>query len=564
MRIGDPGIVRSETLMIHGVVQANEVWEWSLVSDRDGAFREDSCDVDVQCTGPDGRRMTIPAFWARDKVWRVRFAAPIAGEYTLETQCSETQDKGLGGQGARVMVTPYGGDNRLLSRGPIVARKGERIFRHSDGTPFFWLADTWWMGLCDRLKWPGEFQRFALDRMEQGFSVIQIVAGLYPDMPPLHESGKNEAGTPWDEQFASINPSYFDAADRRIKYLCDIGIVPCIFGCWGYFSQFMGVEKLKRHWRYLIARWGAYPVIWSLAGEAILPYYLHPSFGKWAEYTPKARAEWTEIARYVRSLQPFGRPISIHPPNYMEEKQGGHDQIEDRSLLDYDMLQTAHGTQNYFWHSVAAVRHSCGLKPSMPVLMSEGFYEGILESSREETQRWFFWSSILSGAAGHTYGANGIWQLNQPGKPFRANPMGMHWGDIPWNEAAKLPGAKQIALGKKLLEELPWWEMEPRQDWLQLGKPSPVVRPEHAPMMTPYCAGIPRKLRLIYWPNSDAFVPLGGIAKIEPGVRYQATLVNPSTGEKTAIGPVVADKDGNWPAPKPPVHRDWLLVLQSE
>jgi len=31
---------------------------------------------------------------------------------------------------------------------------------------------------------------------------------------------------------------------------------------------------MKRHWRYLVARWGAYPVVWCLAGEGTMPYYL--------------------------------------------------------------------------------------------------------------------------------------------------------------------------------------------------------------------------------------------------------------------------------------------------
>ena len=33
----------------------------------------------------------------------------------------------------------------------------------------------------------------------------------------------------------------------------------------------MGVEKVKQHWRYLIARYGAWPVVWCAAGEANLP-----------------------------------------------------------------------------------------------------------------------------------------------------------------------------------------------------------------------------------------------------------------------------------------------------
>ena len=72
----------------------------------------------------------------------------------------------------------------------------------------------------------------------------------------------------------SINPIYFDMADLRIQWLVHSGLVPCIVGCWGYYLPLLGIEKMKKHWRYLVARWGAYPVIWCLAGEALMPFYL--------------------------------------------------------------------------------------------------------------------------------------------------------------------------------------------------------------------------------------------------------------------------------------------------
>src|ERR1022692_1331423 len=34
------------------------------------------------------------------------------------------------------------------------------------------------------------------------------------------------------------------------------------------------MARMKRHWRYLLARWGAHPAIWCLAGEGTMPYYL--------------------------------------------------------------------------------------------------------------------------------------------------------------------------------------------------------------------------------------------------------------------------------------------------
>src|SRR5438128_4943039 len=37
--------------------------------------------------------------------------------------------------------------------------------------------------------------------------------------------------------------------------------------------------------------------------------------------------------------------------------------------------------------------------------------------------RFMFWACVLSGAAGHSYGANGIWQVNRPGQPYGPSPQ---------------------------------------------------------------------------------------------------------------------------------------------
>ena len=97
-------------------------------------------------------------------------------------------------------------------------------------------------------------------------------------MPPFDPRGANEAGFPWEKDYARIRPEYFDAADERLEYLVDQGFTPCIVGAWGYFMPLMGVEKAKQHWRYLIARYGALPVVWCAAGEANLPWYLAKGF----------------------------------------------------------------------------------------------------------------------------------------------------------------------------------------------------------------------------------------------------------------------------------------------
>src|SRR4029453_13770747 len=94
-------------------------------------------------------------------------------------------------------------------------------------------------------------------------------------------------------------------------------------------------------------------------------------------------------------------------------------------------------------------------------------YEGIAEANRQEVQRFMFWACVLSGAAGHTYGANGIWQINTPEKPYGPSPHGRSWGDTPWQEAYQLPGSRQLGLAKALLSRFDWWKMEPHPEWVE-------------------------------------------------------------------------------------------------
>src|SRR5579862_8662763 len=183
--------------------------------------------VDVTFTSPDGNHHLVPAFWDGGDIWKVRYASPSLGSHRYRSICSDKMDRGLNDIEGVVEIDPYTGKNPLFKHGPIHVAADRRHLEHADETPFFWLGDTWWMGLAKRLKWPGEFKALTADRVKKGFNVVQIVAGLYPDMFPFDKRGENEAGCPWEPEYARINPAYFDRADERIGYLVQHGISPC-------------------------------------------------------------------------------------------------------------------------------------------------------------------------------------------------------------------------------------------------------------------------------------------------------------------------------------------------
>lgn len=103
----------------------------------------------------------------------------------------------------------------------------------------------------------------------------------------------------WESDCARIRLEYFDAVDKRLLRLVQQGFTPCIVGAWGYFMPCMGEENLKAYWRYLIARYGAWPAVWCAAGNANLPWYRAEKFPSddWA-----AGQRWCEIMWYTTEM----------------------------------------------------------------------------------------------------------------------------------------------------------------------------------------------------------------------------------------------------------------------
>ncbi len=444
--------------------QANVPVEIAFTAQQPHADPFNEVTLDVVFTEPAGTTRKVPAFWGGGGKWKVRYASPLTGAHRWRSECSDAQDAGLHGVTGTVEITAYVGDNRLFKHGPLKVSATRRTMEHADGTPFLWLGDTWWMGLCHRMSWPADFQKLAADRKEKGFNVIQLVAGLYPDMHPFDPRGANEAGFPWEKEYARIRPEYFNAVDTRLAYLVEQGFTPCIVGAWGYFIPWMGVEKAKQHWRNLIARYGALPVVWCIAGEANLPWYLAKGF----PYDDRKQVkDWTEVMRYVRETDPFHRLVTIHPTGI--GRLSARNATDDATLLDFDMLQTPHGQREAVPPTVRTMRECYADKPVMPVINGEAAYEMLGDNLPTEWTRRMFWLCMMNGAAGHTYGGNGIWQVNRKDQPHGPSPHhapgSVGYGRIPWDEAMNLPGSRQVALGKKLLEQFAWQNFQPHPEW---------------------------------------------------------------------------------------------------
>jgi hypothetical protein len=148
--------------------------------------------------------------------------------------------------------------------------------------------------------------------------------------------------------------------------------------------------------------------------------------------------------------------------------------------------------------------------------------------------------------------------MNRRGQPFgNTATMTRAWGNWPWEESHKWPGAEHVALGKRILERFEWWKLEPRNE-----RVDPHIRKEDGTGLHAACAEIPGDRVLIYLAKSGvARIQLQGF---EPSTTYTGHWISPIDGrDYPLLEPVETDAHGNARQPAPPISQDWLLVLKA-
>ena len=199
-----------------------------------------------------------------------------------------------------------------------------------------------------------------------------------------------------------------------------------------------------------------------------MPFYGSKRPGEEAEFQKQG---WSEVIRYIRTTDPFHRMITIHPSRSARET------VTDPAILDFDMHQTGHAPESAIGGMARQMSAAYAAKPTMPVIAGESSYDGL--DLREfgggvlssDASRQMFWVGLMqNGAAGGTYGANGIWQVNRREQPYGPSPHGHSWGSIPWDVAMKRPGSTQVGLAKKFFARYPWFKLQPRPAGCDLGR----------------------------------------------------------------------------------------------
>ncbi len=397
------------------------------------------------------------------------------------------------------------------------------------------LCDTWWYGLTQRVD-DKKLEELAKLRVQQGFTTVQMVVGIPPEVGPENPNASSKVGPAWNLR-GEFNQGYLQYSRDRVQYLNSLGLSTILYGAWGQQIEWLGEKRMKDWWSEIVKNFDDLDVMYCLSGESdiwvgeekrLLPDrstdelntvrlmpFLHPRLvymgkrlinmvnqslneGRKAE----RRNKWSRVLTHVSSLT--DKPIFIHVLPNITSKEA----VNNPKLLDAITVQTGHSdtTRRLLWElPLESVRQN----PDKPFINLEPWYEGITGRFKTEDQLYAYWASMMAGAYAYCYGAHGVWNAGD-GK-FLA-----HWGKQTLGEAMKLKTPQLIGASHKLFIESGFAGYSQVEVEEKDGELVKISRSNNKGAMVTY---IPDTSLVDELPEGNIFLPLRGeLVKTSPRV----------------------------------------------
>jgi hypothetical protein len=427
-------------------MSSNAPWrevEFELTSDRD--YLKPYLEVNVIATFTDksGQKITRPGFWDGGRTWRIRFAAPTATEWTW-CSTSNTHDRGLQNGGAFTTVQPSSPTgNRFYDNGFWKMSAKGRSLVHADNSPAILAGDTAWA-----LPWRATLDQvkvYAADRSKKGFNAALMMV-VQPDkfaVGPRDRSADEGFDVGFEDlpegHINEIRPEFFQIFDSLTAELAAHGIASVLqpvfhgYGWKGLETAGPGLnsEEAARFATYLVARYGARPVIYLVGAD-----------GLGNEPSIEAAGIAVEANDYYK------QPTGIHYRPHAKAHQH-----QNAPWLDFQWCQTGHIGE----HLPDRVADMYRNFPSKAVANGEPSYENGGKDGRASGwwQGYEIWNNIMSGAImGGVYGAGSLWQWAHRGDETGQSDFFLAPG-CGWREALDFKGSEYFGLAQKILGRLP-------------------------------------------------------------------------------------------------------------
>jgi hypothetical protein len=463
--------------------------------------------LDVDFTSPSGRQYRVPGFYDGNgkgsldgDVWKVRFSADELGVWDFKTRSDNTM---LTGHVGRFTVTATSQDATgfwQLGRLESVSTPQNKIryLKFRDGP--YWLK----AGCDDPENFLGNYDNYntlakrkaAIDYLAQrGINSVYImthnIAGDDNDVWPWIGKTSREARSNGGSN-ARFDVAKLDEWRQLFEHMQAKGVVPYLIleddSAWKGYDH-------DRYYREIIARFGYLPALLLNGGEEQNENY--------------RLSEAIQLMRLFRQIDPYHHPLGLHNVNEP------NDDYIDANHLDYTSIQTGSpgtrtGIDNALEHNLFTVNWIQRCLDRKRRILVVNFDE-----ARPEEDRRCWWCVYIGG---------GVWETHvlQPyDRPLSA-----------WE-----PAWTQLGGARAFMESLPFWEMDPHNEFVLGGQA--------------FCLAKPDEIFAFY-------LPTGGTITIDlaPDTTYEVAWWNPGNGQDGSFQNIThisggrqnlhAPADGDW------------------
>ncbi len=550
--------------------------------------------LDLKLTG-NGLTYTIPCFWDGGNVWKARVACPSAGTWHYQTLCSDRENTGLHGKTGDIACAAYHGDLEVYRRGFVTTRTAKKYFTYADGTPFFYLGDTHW-SLGDETA--DMVREIAAKRAAQGYSVWQ--------------SEPIGAGFDLTDGVTQADIAGFRAFDEKFRIIADAGLVHAnaqffypsrmtslIEKHGGYGEETVTgivsgskntvrvlsesakayLEQISRYW---VARYGAYPVMWTLGQEVDKAFYYDQDVTRaWNQLNHPYRF----VARCMKKYDAYQHPLTAHQEHSDLTSAYGNECGAVEQLHVYHSAEPsafrdepAHSFYAAQWFpsktgvcDFGVVKDYWFNSQGKPAILYEGQYCFLW--TKNFGARMQGWLAYLNGMYGCAWGGQDTWSyLNSYGE----NEDSFDGADTitaaektnaTWRDALAYPSSYQVGFMRAFLEEGNWWELLPRFDDRAYFVPAEGVYHVYASNQSN------TEIVLYFYSFSDPAVAervnttssggtaTGTVGSLVPFAAYTYQWFDPIRGTCGKSGAFRASSDGTFQLGEKPSATDWAIRI---
>lgn len=342
------------------------------------------------------------------------------------------------------------------ANGPLQVSANGRFLQHTNGKPFFWLADTCWLAVQKFSR--EEAKSYFENRRAKGFNVVQCTAvqmltdkTVYGDVPFAGGDVARLLTTTGSDPADAEQYDYWDHLDYLFETAAANGIYLALAPTWSHTVRRAPIpaDKAARYVAALAQRLKDRPnLIWLNGGAA------------------KGDVD-------ADVWQAIGVAIKEHDPRHLMTFHAfGRTQsstwFRDATWLDFHTFTSGHrrydqdtdgkqfGEDNWRY-----VLDDLAKSPRKPTLDTEPSYEdtpqGLHDANQpywnaDDVRRYAYWS-VFAGACGHTYGQNSVRQVYKPSDP-RPSSGAKHF----YTTVLDAPGAGQMRHVKNLMLSRPYFD----------------------------------------------------------------------------------------------------------